>query len=294
MRTAAVVPIKTMMALRRTLDVGDSEKLQADDRDLIFRAGFSSLSVSVQRLDVESPGRFQKRVSMLRTSQRIMVLDLRQVPADVDLMPLLIDIRDKWPDRDKIVFQLRSAADVPMLRATAPANTLVLAGDEAWREVKSVLPDGNIIYSFGPIGPEIFQNQSSEVLSSSSGRDARPMFPPEPERIRQMTWLEPKNLEVMRQYGREKWAVEDVREQLQKWVDWGRRNRRYVWWTGFGCSIGAEEASRRRYFETMARAASYFDLGWCLSAYDGPWSVAKGSASSRSMRSETAAVFSSQ
>ena len=294
MRTAAVVPIKTMMALRQTLDVGDGESLQADDRDLIFRAGFSSVSLRVQRPDAESPQRLERRLRMLRVSQKIMVLDLRQVPPDVDLMPLLTDIRDRWADRDKIVFQVRSSADVPTVREMAPGNTLVLAVDESAPEATAVLPDGNVIYSFGPIGPEIFQNQPSDVFSGSSGEDGRPMFPPEPDRIRQMTRLEPERREAMRQYGREKWATTDVRDRLQKWVDWGRRHRRYVWLTGFGCSTGAEEASRRRYFESMARAASHFDLGWCLSAYDGPWAVAKGSASSRSMRSETAAVFSAE
>jgi|GEM_PF-4721639 len=294
MRPASVVPIKTMMALRHTLDVGSAESLQTDDRDLIFRAGFSTVSVRVQRTDAESPMQLERQVAMMRSSQKIAVLDLREVPADVDLFPLLTDIRNRWQDQDKIVFFLRSVTDVPMVRGIAPSSTLILPVDDLRLDSTPVLPDGNIVYAFGSIGPAIFQNQPTNGSVGSGVDDRRAMFPPDPDRIRQTTQVDPDLRDQMRKYGQEKWSVMDVRDRLQKWVDWGRRNRRYVWWTGLGCSAGAEEASRRRYFETMARAASHFDLGWCLSSYQGDWAVAKGAATSRSMRSETAAVFSSE
>jgi hypothetical protein len=157
-----------------------------------------------------------------------------------------------------------------------------------------VIPDGNVIYAFDHIGPELFQNQPSDGRIHLSESDTRPMFPPQPDRIRQMTGLEPAYREAMLRYSMEKWAVADVRDRLERWVDWGHQHRRYVWWTGLGCSAGAEEASRRQYFQTMARAASHFELGWCLSSYLGPWAVAKGNSSSRTLAGEVSAVFSSE
>jgi len=288
----SVVPIKTVIALRRTLDVGSAEGLLPEERDLIFRAGFSAVSIRVQRSDAERPKLLEDRLEMLRTSQKVLVLNLTDVPEDLDLTHVLWSCHDKWPDRDKLVFHLRSAADVPEVREVMPRCTLILPLPKDEKDSTDILPDGNVIYAFGSLGPNIFQNQPAVSQVRGTESDLRPMFPPDLNRIRQLTGLEPAAREAMLEYGREKWTAGDVRDRLQRWVDWGRKKRRYVWWTGFGCSSGADESSRRRYYETMARAASYFELGWCLSEYTGPWAVSRGSASSRSLVPEVAAVFS--
>lgn len=306
------VPIRTISALGRCIDIDDwfagqptysndllSGAYGEADRDLLIRSGLTSVRIFVEPISLTQTGAVNpSRINLLANSiakfasdDLFVVVNL----ADMDsaLKSAVYDVLRGLRRRDRLMIQEKGISSLPADGSLAGVTTIqTIASDEL--EQPPSENRGNVVYAFSVSGPKLFQSQRLGSGERWQARWGALMYPPDASRLRRIASdLEGNAKSEVLEYAKSRWSVEEWRRKIEPFQEWGRRHRRYVWLTDFGCDASADSSSRTEYFRQITAAAGNLRVPWCVGSVSGSYALTRGDASSRTLRSEASALISS-
>jgi hypothetical protein len=303
------VPIRTISALGRCIDIDDwfaghssySTELLAGaygetDRDLLARSGFTSVRILVDPASITVNGTADSvrlkllpaAIAKFASDELFVVLQLPQM--DSTLKTSVYEALNRLRRRDRLVIQEAATADSGYIR-NLPGVTMVRTLSTEALSQPPLEKDVNVVYAFSLPGPKLFRDQRFGSGERWPVRLGALTYPPDASRLRRFAAeLDGKSKIEVLDYAKSRWSAEERARQMEPFQEWGRRHRRYVWLTDFGCDALADSSSRAEYFRQISSAAGRLRIPWCVGSVSGLYALTRGEASSRSLRSEASAL----
>jgi aryl-phospho-beta-D-glucosidase BglC (GH1 family) len=220
--------------------------------------------------------------------------ELAPTDADRVFLEVLNEPHDlpKGPD-GSTVWTTAQRALVAVVRASAPAHTIIATGDQ-WGGIDGLisltpLPDANVVYSFHFYEPTVFTHQGAtwgwepwrhmqDVPYPVTSLTAR----------RALEAIADKSAaEAVRRYAEENWDAERVSRRLARALDWSRSHRVPLYCGEFGVyRPHAPRTSRLAWLRDARTTLEGGGIGWAMWDYAGGFALADGPAGARTLDAE--------